>query len=232
MVPSWFNPIIAKWADKVPIVEKGPLRVGWLGFHSMARPPEASEESVWMELQPFHMRWNMVSASIPAHFISCNIRISGLLALMQSLRILCLDLSLSPLMFQVIIFIIMRMGVGGGIPPRAYASDLSWSWGCLLLWLVDVLVFVPFFCSRAVFFFSLSLILWLCLSVSWIPLLNLERPCVPFGVALQGGLANPSDWELPQVFQGQYLLILRHPSALGCLHLHLLSRLGGFLYLG
>ena len=125
IVPIWFEPMILKWAVIMPMVANDLLKETLQGFHRMARPPEAPVESVRIKSHPLQMRWKMVLASAPAHFVSYNIRISGFSALMQFQRILCLDRPLIPLMFQVMIFIIMRVVLGGGIPPRSYESALS-----------------------------------------------------------------------------------------------------------
>jgi hypothetical protein len=114
--------VIMKWVVSMPKVEKGSLRVTVLGFHKMANPPDAPVESVCMDSHPCQLLWNMISASGPAHFVSCSSRMSGFSARIESRRILCLDLPLSPLMFQVMIFIIRFVGLGGGIPPRAFGS--------------------------------------------------------------------------------------------------------------
>jgi hypothetical protein len=107
------------------MVENDLLKETVQGFHRMARPLQEPMESIRMKSHPHQMDWKMLSASILAHFVSCNIRIFGFSIWMQFRRILCLDQPLSPQMFQVIIFIIKRVGLGGGIPPRAYGSTLS-----------------------------------------------------------------------------------------------------------
>jgi hypothetical protein len=103
-------------------VEKGSLRVTVLGFHKMANPPDTPVESVCMDSHPCQLLWNMISTSGLAHFISYSSRMSGFSTQIESRRILCLDLPLSPLMFPMIIFIIRFVGLGGGIPPRAFGS--------------------------------------------------------------------------------------------------------------
>jgi len=64
------------------MVEKDLLIVILEGFQRIARPPEAPVEFVDLELHFLEIRQKMVSASVLAHLVSYNIRMSGFSSLM------------------------------------------------------------------------------------------------------------------------------------------------------
>jgi len=171
-----------------------------------------------MKSHPRQLRWKMVSGFVPTHLVSCNKRIYGFSTLMQYQRILCLYLSLSPLIFQVILFIILIGEVGGGIPSRAFGFVLSWAGDFLLLLWAAWPICIPSFCFLMEHTLSLCLDMWLFLALLWIKLWNRWRLCGICGVVLHRWFADPLDWVLVEVFIDLCPLDIVHPAAFGCPH--------------
>lgn len=164
----------------VPTMDKGWSIVTVVGFHRIANPLVSLVKSVWRDSHPLQQRWEIVSSCAPTHLVSCNGRTFGFSARIHSWRVLYLDLPLSPLMFQVMIFIMMIGEVGGGIPSRSFEPGMSWAWSSLLLWWAGGQIYGLIFCFPVGRAFSLRMGLWLCLPVQWILLWNQWTPYEPF----------------------------------------------------
>jgi len=116
MFPSWFEPMIWNLILIVPIVEKGLWTLMLAGFQRMVNPPEALAAFVDMKLQSLQMSWKMISASVPAHLVSC-----------LDSRLLCILEGSFAWTYHLVLWC-SRWGF----------SSLSWCWG-LEVYLRDLL---------------------------------------------------------------------------------------------